>query len=244
MESTQHEALTTSLDALAGFVAGEETLRETLQRVAELSLRAVDAADLTGITLIDGERPSTAVFTDPLSPEVDSVQYATGTGPCLDASRQQRPFRIDSTSTDQRWTEFGQAAAAKNLHSVMSVPLSVKGRGIGALNFYARAESAFSGDDEAFAALFARQAAVALANASAYWGAAELAEQLKAALSSRAVIDQAKGIIMGSQGCTADQAFDVLRRASQRENTKVRDIAQAIVERAQSGGKMSSLPKD
>ncbi|HSH23710.1 MAG TPA: GAF and ANTAR domain-containing protein [Acidimicrobiales bacterium] len=123
-------------------------------------------------------------------------------------------------------------AAAKDVHSVLSLPLSVNGRGLGALNFYARAKGAFSGDDEEVAGLFARQAAVSLANSSAYWGATALVDQLTEALTSRAVIDQARGVIMGVQGCTADDAFDVLRRASQRENKKVRDFAHGIVERA------------
>lgn len=233
MQGHHGDTLSRSLDALAGFVAGDRTLQDTLQCVSELSLQAVESADLTGITLLDGERPTTAVFTDPTSPEIDSVQYATGTGLCLDASRQQQAHRIDSTSDEERWVEFCRAAAAKDVNSVLSLPLSVNGRGMGALNFYAQAEGAFSDDDEEVAGLFARQASVALANSSAYWGATALVDQLKEALTSRAVIDQAKGIIMGLQGCTADDAFDVLRRASQRENKKVRDIAHSIVERAQ-----------
>lgn len=233
MQGQDREALSRSLDALTGYVAGEDTLEETLTRVSELGIEAVEGADITGITLLDGDRPTTAVFSDPTSPEIDSVQYATGKGPCLDASREQRVFRIDSTTDDPRWEEFCKAAAAKEIYSVLSCPLSVKGRGIGALNFYSRTPGAFTEDDEGLGSLFARQAAVALANASAYWGATALAEQLKEALTSRSVIDQAKGIIMGVQRCSADDAFDVLRRASQRENKKLRDIAQSIVERAQ-----------
>lgn len=232
------EALSRSLDALAAFVAGDRTLENTLQLVAELGGEAVDGADMAAITLLDGERPTTAVFTDPTCPEVDSVQYKTGSGPCLDASRQQHRFRVDSTSEDPRWVEFCQAAAAKDIHSVMSLPLAASGKPIGALNFYSRTKRAFSEDDEELGQLFARQAGVALANSLAYWGATELAQQLEEALSSRAVIDQAKGIIMGAQGLTADEAFEVLRRASQRENTKLRDIAHRIVEQARSRKKI------
>lgn len=231
------EALSRSLDALSGFVAGDGTLKETLQRVAELGSDTVAGADLTGLTLLDGDRPTTSVFTDPTSPEIDAVQYETGSGPCLDASREQRTHRIDSTTEEQRWVEFCAAAAAKGIHSVMSLPLSVRGQGVGALNFYSRSKGAFSSDDEDVGFLFARQAAIALANSSAYWGATELAEQLNEALTSRAVIDQAKGIIIGTNGCTAEEAFDVLRKASQRENHKLRDIAQRMVEQAQNGNR-------
>ena len=244
MRATTNETLAESLDALATFVAGGETLQETLQRVTDLGVQAIESADMTGLTLLDGDRPTTAVFSHPTAPEVDAVQYAAGTGPCLDGSRQQRSFRIDSTVDEERWGEFCRAAAAKGIHSVLSLPLAVAGRGLGALNFYAGAPNAFSEDDEEVGRLFARQAAVALANAEAYWGATTLAVQLKQALTSRAVIDQAKGIIMGLQGCSADEAFDVLRRASQRENRKLRDIAQDMVERAQRLPKAGPTPKD
>lgn len=234
MLADRSHALSSSLDALAGFVAGDQSLRDTLQSVAELGVEAVDGADLTGITLLADDRPTTAVFTDPTSPEIDSVQYETGSGPCLDASREQRSFRIDSTVEDRRWVEFCRAAADKGIYSLMSLPLAANGRPIGALNFYSRTKAAFSDEHEEVGQLFARQASVALANAAAYWGATDLAHQLEDALESRAVIDQAKGIIMAAKGCTADEAFDVLRRASQRENTKLRLIAARIVEQVQS----------
>jgi AmiR/NasT family two-component response regulator len=79
------------------------------------------------------------------------------------------------------------------------------------------------------AQLFAAQAAIALANAQAYWDARELGFRLGEAMKSRAVIEQAKGMLMMTQRCDEDEAFELLVRASQRENVKVREIAKRII---------------
>jgi AmiR/NasT family two-component response regulator len=102
----------------------------------------------------------------------------------------------------------------------------------GALNVYARTPGAF--DDEAIVVgqTFAGYAAVALANADLYHTTQTLTQQLQAAMASRAVIEQAKGIIMGEQRCTPDAAFRILSKVSQDSNRKVRDVAAALVARA------------
>jgi len=87
--------------------------------------------------------------------------------------------------------------------------------------------------------LFTDQAAVALANTQTYAASIRLAEQLREAISSRAVIDQAKGILMGREGCGEDDAFDLLRRVCQDSNTKVRSVAQEMVNQVAGDGKVS-----
>ncbi len=85
---------------------------------------------------------------------------------------------------------------------------------------------------EQLAGDLATAASAVLANAVAYWGAYDLSQQLTEAMQSRAVIEQAKGMLMAkSPDLSPDDAFDLLRRASQRENVKLRDIAQRIVDR-------------
>ncbi len=128
MQGDHSKALSRSLDALAGFVAGDRTLHDTLQRVSELGLRAVEGADMTGVTLLDGDRPTTAVSTDPTSPRsTRAVRQRRGTVPRrLPATA---GFRIDSTSDEERWVEFCRAAAAKDIHSVLSLPMSISGHG-------------------------------------------------------------------------------------------------------------------
>jgi AmiR/NasT family two-component response regulator len=73
---------------------------------------------------------------------------------------------------------------------------------------------------------------VALANAHLYDTTATLAQQMRATLESRAIIEQAKGIIMGQRRCTAEEAFALLSKVSQDSNCKLRDVASALVAEA------------
>ncbi|MDQ3897796.1 MAG: GAF and ANTAR domain-containing protein [Actinomycetota bacterium] len=227
------EPLTESLDALSRFFVGDGTLKETLDRVAHLAQQAVPAAAMTGLTMLVDGRARTAIFTDETAPEIDSAQYETGVGPCLDAFRHREVFRIDDTEKDDRWRPFSEAAAANGIRSTLSMPLIANHEGVGALNFYSRVVSGFSDDDVATGVQFATQAAIALANAQAYWDAHQLSQDLATAMKSRATIEQAKGILMGAQRCGSDEAFQILVRASQRENRKLREVAEELVNRVQ-----------
>ncbi|MDQ4132095.1 MAG: GAF and ANTAR domain-containing protein [Actinomycetota bacterium] len=231
MES--QDPLARSLAALSRFFVGEGSVKETLDRVAALAEQAVPAAEMTGITMVVEGRAKTAVFTDDEAPEIDSAQYETGIGPCLDAFRHQQMLTIHDTLKDGRWGPFNEAAAAHGVRSTLSLPLVANHEGLGALNFYARTADAFSDQDVSVGSQFAAQAAIVLANAQAYWDAHQLSEDLATAMKSRAVIEQAKGILMGAQRCGADEAFQILVRASQRENRKLRDIADDIVIKTQ-----------
>ena len=225
--------LTEGIAELSRLLVNEEPLDDTLQRVADLACSNLRGADLAGVTLLRDEKPTTAVFTDPTLPEVDSTQYETGLGPCLDAWRHQRVFRIDSTDHDEHWRAFSEACLERGIQSTISFPLGVRGNGIGALNLYSKEPAAFTDEDEKVGMLFAEQASVALANAQLYDSAYRMTQQLQEALTSRAVIDQAKGILMVRHRVGPDEAFNMLRIASQRENRKLREIAQDLADRAQ-----------
>jgi GAF domain-containing protein len=227
--------LSEGIAELSRLLVNEEALDDTLQRVADLACRYVGDADVAGVTLLRDGKPSTTVYTDPTSPQIDSAQYETGIGPCLEAFRQQRVFRVDSTAEDEQFPAFSQAAAEHGIQSTISFPLAVRGNGIGALNLYSKQLGAFCADAEKVGMVFADQASVALANAQLYASAYRMTQQLQEALTSRAVIDQAKGILIGQHRVGADEAFDILRTTSQRENRKLRDLAQELVDRASQG---------
>jgi len=217
------------ISALSRFFVGDATLGETLRRVSDLARAAVPSADMVGLTMMVDGRPMTAVFTDETAAEIDSAQYDSGTGPCLDAFRKMEVNRIEDTEADYQWPAFSAAAAAHGLRSVLSLPLVASHEGVGALNFYSRQPKAFSAEETELASVFATQAGIVLANTRAYWDAHELSEQLTEALASRATIEQAKGILMGAQRIGPDEAFQLLVRASQRENRKLREIAEELV---------------
>jgi GAF domain-containing protein len=228
------DSLRQGLDAMSRFYVGDATLKDTLHQVSELACTAISGADMAGITMVVEGKARTAVFTDEAAPEIDTAQYETGIGPCLDAFRHRQVFRIPDMEHDSQWPPFSKAAFAHGVRSSMSVPMVARHEGVGALNLYSCRVDGFCDDDVEIGLTFATQAAIVLANSQAYWDAHQLGEDLLQAMQSRAVIEQAKGILMGAQRCTADEAFQILVRASQRENRKLRDIAGEIVSRTNS----------
>ena len=231
-EGDGQSRLDQAVRAVSLFLVAEAPLGETLDRIAVVARDAVSSAAAAGITLLDErQRPKTRVWTDALSPAIDQAQYAEGSGPCLDAYREGRIVRVDDTkAVAQRWPAFSAAAGEHGVLSTLSLPLRAAGDTFGALNLYARREGGFDAVDELDAEMFATQVSVVLANARAYWDAFDLAHGLRQAMDSRAVIEQAKGKIMGANGCAAEEAFAMLVRASQRENVKLRDVARRVVE--------------
>ena len=223
-----------ALRALATFLVADAPVGETLDRVAALTTAALPAAEIAGIAMLGADgRPTTAIYTDSTSPEVDKAQYESGRGPCLDAWRQRRTVRIDDmTDAADRYPEFARAALDHGIPSTLSFGLVAGGDGVGALSLYDRPTGAFTEDHDERGEVLSAAATAVLSNARAYWSAFELSEGLTEAMRSRAVIEQAKGVLMaGAPELDADGAFDLLRRASQRENVKLRDVAKRIVER-------------
>ena len=226
------EAFGQATKALSRFLISRATLGETLQRVAELALAAVTPAEAVGLTLLEGRRKPVTVFASDaaLSSTVDQAQYDDGDGPCLEAYRNRTVVRVGDTATaHQQWPRFAGAAEQAQVGSTLSLPLAAGEETYGAMNLYARRPFAFAEVDVEAATLFATQASIVLANASAYWDARDLATSLEQAMKTRAVIEQAKGKLMATGRYTADEAFEVLVQASQRSNVRLRDIAYRIV---------------
>jgi len=182
---------------------------------------------MAGITLLRDGRPVTAAFTDPDAVSIDAAQYRTGDGPCLAAFEENQIFRLPDTVEPHRWTDFAATALQHGIRSTLSLPLIVGSSALGALNLYSRTANALANEDEAM--VFALQAATVLANAQAYTASQTLARNLEVALEARAPIEQAKGILMAQLGCDPDEAFEILRSASQKQNRKVRELAIEMV---------------
>ncbi|MBM7494404.1 GAF domain-containing protein [Micromonospora luteifusca] len=211
---------------------GEVGLDDVLQRVAELAKRVLPVPVEVSVTLVRGGIGHTAAFTDDLALEMDERQYAQGAGPCLDAATSGDVLSVPDLAADDRWPDWAERGHKAGVGSSVSVGLPIQEAVVGGLNVYARIPHAF--DDDAITVLetFAAYAAVALANAQLYDSTASLARQMQEAMASRAVIEQAKGIIMGERRCTPTEAFNILAKVSQDSNRKVRDVAQALVDRA------------
>lgn len=221
-----------SLAALSKLTTGRRSLTDTLTRVAELAMQAIPGADGAGLTLLEQNRPDTMVSTSAFVAEVDAVQYAFDQGPCISAAISGLTIKVDSLGGDQRWPRFGSTVARMNVHSALSLPLITPEGPVGSMNIYAHAKSAF--DDQAVrqGEAFSVPAAVATQNAQVLARARRLATELQQALSSRAVIDQAIGILMSRSGSSADDAFTRLRTMSQSQHQKLGVVARSVVDQA------------
>lgn len=223
------EALDDGLRALAQCLLPDKSTEEVLGEVADLAAQSLPGCDAASVTLGRNGRPVTPVWSDDVALRLDEAQYDAEEGPCICALESGTVVRIDSYADDPRWRTFAGHALQAGVASSMAVPLAAAGEVIGALNLYSRRPAAF-GAVEDRAEVFARQASITLANARALEQARTLAQQLALALENRDVIGQAKGIIMAGEGCTPDEAFDILRRASQRSHRKLHEVAREMVE--------------
>jgi GAF domain-containing protein len=221
---------------LSRIMLGAQPLSATLERVAELARQTIPGAAAVSVTLLDDGEVASAAFTGPLASELDERQYQAGFGPCMDAAISGVTVPIDDTANSAAYPDFGRLARRQGITHTMSVGLPVQRQTIGALNIYGTEDGAFDEQTQELATTFAGYAAVAVANAGLYASTAQLAAHLQRALESRAVIDQAKGILMSRHGISGDAAFDLLAKQSQLMNRKLRDIAADLVDEVQRGG--------
>ncbi len=219
---------------LARVVFVERTLEDVLTEIVAIASRGIPGAESTSITLIKGERAFTAAHFGDMALAADELQYQEGGGPCMDAGRGNVVLRVDDMLTEQRWPDYVARVNETGVRSSLSVPLPYQGSSIGALNIYSTEPAAFDGADSLAAGLeVAEVVAVAVANADSHWQLGEQARNMRLAMDSRAIIEQAKGVLMAQRKVDADVAFEILREASQRYNRKLRDIAAGIVDSVQ-----------
>jgi GAF domain-containing protein len=219
---------------LARLVLADRTLEEVLGEIVTIANREIPGAESTSITLLRGDKAFTAAHHGEMSLAADELQYEQGRGPCMDAGRGGVVLRVDDMRTETRWPDYVARVLDTGVRSSLSLPLPYQGSTIGALNIYASRPTAFASPESLAAGLeVAETIAVAVANADAHWQLTEQARNMRLAMESRATIEQAKGVLMAQRRVDAEQAFEILREASQRYNRKLRDIAAGIVESTQ-----------
>ncbi|WP_308200843.1 GAF and ANTAR domain-containing protein [Actinoplanes sp. M2I2] len=221
--------------ARLGLIKFDETeLPAVFRRVSDFAHEGLPSADYVSVTVMTGRRPYTAAYTDETALRLDELQYQGQLGPCLQAAAERSTVLVPDTAEDTRWNRWPLHAARAGAGSVLSVPMPILGDVSGALNIYGRPSGAFDDDAVQAAQTFAGHATVFLANAHLYDRTVRLARQMRDAMENRAVIEQAKGIVMAERRCGADDAFAFLTKISQDSNRKLRDVATALVARTQS----------
>jgi transcriptional regulator with GAF, ATPase, and Fis domain len=223
---------------VARTLIGEPDVQHTLQRIVDMAVETIEGCDHAGISFLKGRKVSTPAASDEVPVLVDAIQYETGEGPCLSAIQDHDVFETGDLAHEKRWPLFAARAQRETgVTSMLSFRLFVAADTLGALNLYAKGPDAFDERSRTFGLVFAAHAAMGLSTAIHE-------EQMDEALASRDLIGQAKGILMAREGVDADAAFDMLKRASQRLNRKLRDVAGEIAKGSSSptGGSGGEAP--
>ncbi|MFF8671719.1 GAF and ANTAR domain-containing protein [Streptomyces sp. NPDC015242] len=213
--------------SMARDLLAQNSVEATLGRITHAAVDLVSGCDAAGILLLRGKAVESLAPTHDLVVESDRLQERLGEGPCFDAARtstRERVFRIgDLTTGRSRWRDYATGAEELGIGSMMGFLLYTEDEDLGALNLYSRRPGAFTEHSETAGWLLASHAAVAFSSARSH-------AQLEQAVSTRHVIGEAMGILMGSHRLTEEQAFDVLRRFSQENNIKLREVARRVCE--------------
>lgn len=225
-----------AFEELAGLTLADHSVTSVMDKIADLAKRTVPGAAEVSVTFIQDGRATTAAYTGALALHLDERQYDKGYGPCLDSIEGGVPIVISDMGKETRWPDFAADAEEQGAGSSLSIPVPLQREVSAALNIYGTAPDAFDETSIELASTFAAYAGVALANMHLYEAQGRVAEQLQTAMASRAVIEQANGILMGTRGCSASEAFDILVRLSQETNSKLRVVAQALVDQAREQG--------
>jgi GAF domain-containing protein len=222
-----------SLAALTGqllsLLSNAPHLDEFLDRVAHLATTLVSPPASVGITLRRDHQPFTVATSDDRAAQVDEIQYGRDQGPCLETLRTGTVVQVDDLTRDERWDGYPAHALTHGVISSLSLPVIIDGQPVAALNLYSSTPAAFNGRPRHHAETFTEQCTAALALMLRQLDQVQVQQQLLEAFTSRSTIDQAIGILMAQQRCTATEAFGLLREASQHRNRKLRDIAADII---------------
>ncbi|GGY18897.1 GAF and ANTAR domain-containing protein [Streptomyces djakartensis] len=220
-------AFAQQMASMARDLLAQDSVDATLERITHSATELVAGCDAAGILLLHGNKVETLAPTHPLVTESDRLQERLQEGPCFDAARSdtgERVFRIhDFTHEVPRWPEYASRAEGLGVGSMMGFLLYTDDEEFGALNLYSGKPGAFTEDSEMAGWLLASHAAIAFSSARSH-------AQLQQAVETRHVIGEAMGIVMGSHDLTEKQAFDVLRRYSQDNNIKLREVARRVCE--------------
>jgi GAF domain-containing protein len=203
--------------------------RRLISRIASVAGTALPAATAVSLTIGSPTEPEELASNSAMAQRLDGLQMRTAEGPCVDAYDKPAVVVTGDVAADSRWPRLARVVPAREVRSVMALPVQLHNRRIGVLNVYAATVDAFTDRSVRVGELLAVAVGAVLEAAEERRSMRALSENLERALQSRAVIEQAKGIVMAHVGGTADDAFARLVALSSRRNVKLRDLAARVV---------------
>jgi hypothetical protein len=217
-----------------------EGITDLLDRLVTLAAEALPDGTSCAIALSGDHGATTAASSDDRAAQVDEVQYRHHDGPCPECLASGREVVVDDLADDDRWPGYRLPALGHGVRSSLSLPLCVRDSVVGALNAYASAPGAFGPAERLVARRVADEASRALELTLHVGERGATSTQLQEALGSRAVIDQAVGVVMGRDRCPADEAFEALDDLARRRGVELREVAAEVV--ASVGGAFPTDP--
>jgi len=230
--SEEHEATTRRVQGLrrvTAVPADDDVVDGALRLVVALARATVGGADGVSVSLRRHGLLGTVAASDQTILDMDANQYATGEGPCVDASVTGHWFHVESLDHELRWPAFTPRAKKLGINAILSTPLLAQNQPVGALNIYSRTPAAFRAKDQELASVFATEASAILTDAGAGVSDEQLASRYQQALRTREIIALAQGMVMERDGVGQDDAYAILRRTSQHSDQRLRDRAEDIV---------------
>ncbi|QCB93062.1 GAF and ANTAR domain-containing protein [Cellulomonas shaoxiangyii] len=215
--------------AMLDLVLRVDSVEEHLAEVARMAADVSPDIGATGVTVLRGGELFSVATSDPLGAAGDQLQYDAREGPSLDSLTTGELLVVRDYRAEDRWPTYTPRAVARGVRSSLTVPLRAAGSTVGALSAYGTEPDVFVGALRDAVVDFGRRAGNVVGIALRQAEQVSLVDDLHAAMESRSVIDQALGIVMAQQRCTADEAFAILRRASQGRNRRLADIARDVV---------------
>ena len=218
-------AIPSRIAELAGALVGGVSAHDALTKLTSAAVALVPGADIAKLSVIDNGHIHSIAATSQLTAVLDRAQHSAGQGPCLDAITAHKTIHCGDLRADFRWPRFAPSATSAGVRGVLSCPLDVRGTTGATLSLFGFKPDRFTVQSDAMGAMLANHAAIALINE-------QRQHQFEAALATRDIIGQAKGMIMERFGVDAPRAFAMLTRISQQTNTPVRDLAARLVDGA------------
>lgn len=227
--------LADDLAGLVDLVAGMADIKSVLDGLTGLA--AASMSSTVGVpiecavTLHRRKRTATIGGSSGRATVIDRIEQSLGDGPCIEALESGVPVLLGDVASDPRWPEYRSALSAAGIAGSLGIPMRLEDDAGAVLDFFAPVSGLFDEQAVADGVRFADMAGKALRLAVRIAAADQRAENMKAAMDTRTVIDLACGIIMAENKCTKDRAFEILRSASNTRNQKLNELAESLVNR-------------
>lgn len=234
-ESMTEDDLEDAFERLHDLITGAEDLKGFLDGVAGFAAEKMSRVRGTqiecAVTLRRRKHSTTIAGSSEKAVMLDQIEQRMGEGPCVEALEVGHPVILSDAHNEKRWPNYCKVLSTEGYRSAVGIPLNLGPDSDGVLDFFAAPANEFAPDTLGDAHVYADMAARTLRLAIRISAAEQLADNLKAALESRTVIDLACGMIMAQNNCPQDEAIEILKKASSGRNEKLRVIAEEIVQR-------------